>query len=285
MERQDGVLLEQLEDVGADGTGSFAIELLEVVSLPPDVDSLSYEILFESSARFQWTMRDFQIRDASLAASNYFVQLLTDAPVVAGIDCVRLSFLRQEEIGGRPGQYQVDVDPNTGFVLAWREFSNSGQMLADVAYESFEYGGDVSDMTLRGRQFAAAPLNVAMPLSGQIDFAPRFPDLLPGNMQVVSAEVQTVPDSLAAAVSPGASSYLPTGEWLLMVATDVVESLALAPSPELAAATAQQPRHPPMLAPRLSDARLRRPDRAMLEGPARANLDARREVVRLPPCV
>lgn len=232
-EVQSGVLLEQVEDVGADGAGAFSIELVETVSLPPDVDELSYPLLFESSARFQWTMRDFQVRDATLAAQNYLVQMLPETPLVAGIGCVRLSFLRGESIGDRPGHYRVDVDPNTGFVLAWSELDDGGAEIARVQYESFEYDGDVSDMILRGRSFEASPLTLTLPLQGQVDFTPRFPELLPGGMQVVSAEVQTVPASLAATVTPGESSYLPVGDWLRMIATDGVEAISFAHSTDV----------------------------------------------------
>ncbi|MEM8711041.1 MAG: hypothetical protein AAGG01_08820 [Planctomycetota bacterium] len=230
IERQGGLSLEQLEDVGADGQGRFSIELIDTISLPPDVDELSYPLLFESSARFQWTMRDFQVRDAAMAAQNYLVQTLPETPLVAGIGCVRLSVFRSESIGDRPGHYRVDVDPNTGFVLAWSELDDSGAELARVQYESFEYGGDLSDMILRGRSFEASPLTLTLPLHGQVDFTPRFPELLPGGMQVVSAEVQTVPASLADAVTPGESSYLPVGDWLRMIATDGIEAISFAHS-------------------------------------------------------
>jgi hypothetical protein len=224
-QRQGNGSLEQLEDVGADGTGQFSIELSDVVTYPPDVDSHAYDILFESSARFQWTMRDFQVRNAAQVAGNYLVTPQSVSPTVAGISCVRIGFLRNDSVGGRPGHYEADVDPSTGFVLAWREFDDVGTILAEVTYESFAYNGDVSDMTLRGRSFTVRPLSLALDLGPQVGFTTRLPDLLPGRMEFTVAEIQTVPGSMAAGLSPGSASFLPVGDWLRLVATDGLEAM------------------------------------------------------------
>lgn len=230
VDTQGGERLEQLEDVGADGSGLFAIELSQLVTVPIGMDSFSYEILFESSGRFLWTMRDFQVRNAAQAASNYAITLTPDTPVVAGIPCVRLSFLRNTDFGGRPGHYEADVDPATGFVLAWREFDRTGAVTTEVAYETFAYDGDVSDMTLRGRKFAASSLNLHAPLEAQAGFTTRLPDVLLGDMLYSTAEVQTVPASMVSSLAPGEESYLPVGRWLRLVASDGIEALVFAHS-------------------------------------------------------
>ncbi|QDV04933.1 hypothetical protein Poly30_04280 [Planctomycetes bacterium Poly30] len=238
-ETGSSVRMEQLEDVGADGTGQFSIELFDVLMAPTGVDTLAYEMLFESSTRFLWTMRDFRVRNAAQAASHYAITLLPESPTVAGIPCVRLSFVRNGQNGDRPGHYEADVDPNTGFVLAWQEFDDAGLPLTQIAYESFEYGGDVSNMILRGRSFSAESLNLFAPLDSQAGFEVHWPDVLVGDMQYAKAEVQRVPTSLVAGIPVGQTSYLPAGRWLRLVATDGIEALVFAHSEETTTTSAE----------------------------------------------
>ena len=220
----------QVEDVGADGTGRFAMELVDAPILPPHVDRMSYDIAFESSARFIWTLRDFRIRDVERATANYGIVVQPVTPMVAGIACTRISFRRHQPVGGRPGHYEVDVDETTGFALAWREFDEIGSVLAEVEYESFAYDGDLSDMQLRGRTFEARPLQLALGLTKQAMFPVYLPALTPPGMQFATAEVQTIPKSHLAGLSAGAESALPVGEWLRSIANDGIEPIVFAHS-------------------------------------------------------
>ena len=219
-------VLEQREDVGADGQGGFAIELVETLSMTPDFDQGAYEIFFESGSRFRWQVRDFRIQDLGLAALNYSMTETTSAPVVAGITCVTVELRRLNQGGMLPGIIDIDVDPSTGFVLACREMDEMGAVVFESIYESFAYGGDITDMTMRGRSFGSTQLDLTMPLDVQSGFATKFPDLLPPGFEVVTAEVMNVPAALAS----GGNSFLPTGDWLKLTATDGVEVIVFAHS-------------------------------------------------------
>ncbi len=85
-------VLETRQDVGADGTGKFAIELLETLSLPSDLDPLTFPIVFENSLRFQWQVRDFRLRGFDRAALSYSIRILPQTPIVATIRCARIEF-------------------------------------------------------------------------------------------------------------------------------------------------------------------------------------------------
>lgn len=214
-------VLETREDVGADGTGQFAIELRETISLTPDFESTSFPIVYENAARFRWRMRDFRVRNLSRVSQNYSIEVLLQTPTVAGISCARVEFFRNASVGGRPGHYQADIDPTTGFVLAWREFDASGQIITESTYESFEYGGDVSDLTLRGRSFGANALDLGQNLDQQAGIEVRYPDVMPDGFEVVSGEWMDVPSTIA--TSPNA--ILRPGRWIRFVATDGIETV------------------------------------------------------------
>ncbi len=217
----DNGVLETRQDVGADGTGDFAIELLEIISLPPDLNPLTFPIAFENTLRAQWQVGGFRLRDLDRAAQNYSIRILTQMSVVAGIPCVRVEFFRNAPLGRRPGHYEAEIDPLTGFVLAWREFDVTGQPIVESEYESFFPGGDVSDLTLRGRTFDAQPLDLAGNLSQQAGFDVHYPDVLPAGFEVISGEIMDVPPSFA----QGASVVIRPGKWVRFVATDGIESI------------------------------------------------------------
>ena len=105
----------------------FAIELLETISLLPDADPISFPLVHENAARFQWQMRDFRFWSLQQACANYSINLLPTSPTVAGIPCERVEFVRFAERRERPGHFEADIDPATGFVLAWREFDEFQQ--------------------------------------------------------------------------------------------------------------------------------------------------------------
>ncbi|MEM6569866.1 MAG: hypothetical protein AAF957_15760 [Planctomycetota bacterium] len=217
---EDGVL-ETRQDVGTDGTGQFAIELLETLSLTPNIDPVTFPVLFENSARFQWQVRDFRIRDLHRTAQSYSIHVLPASPTVAGIQCARVDFLRNTPIGGRPGHYEVDIDPQTGFVLAWREFDEIGQPIVESTYETFQYGGDTSDMILRDRLFPATDLDPAGNLGVQAGMNVLYPDVAPLGFEIVDVELMDVPNSI------GVSGHeiLEPGNWVRFLMTDGIETI------------------------------------------------------------
>ena len=221
--RTSGGPLKQIEEVGSDGNGHFGFELVELVNAPPSVVRDSYLIEAENAWRFALRVRDPRIVDADVVASNFLVSTVEANPTVAGIDCVRLRFLRHSTEGRRPGIYEADVDPDTGFALAWREFDASGQVLSSVVYLSFEYGGDLSGLTLQGRAFDATPVSVHQALQPQLTFSAHIPSVYPEGFQLVAAEIMSVPQGFVDSLPPGQASYLVPGDWLRLFATDGLE--------------------------------------------------------------
>ena len=218
---QGNGVLETRQDVGADGTGDFAIELLETLSLPSGVNPLSFPIAFENTLRAQWLVGGFRLRDLDRVAQNYSILILPQTPVVAGIPCVRVEFFRNAPLGRRPGHYEADIDPETGFVLAWREFDVTRQPIVESEYESFVYDGDVSDLNLRGRTFIAQPLDLGGNLPQQAGFDVHYPDIVPDGFEVISGEVMDVPTSFAQA----GSLVLKPGSWVRFLVTDGLETV------------------------------------------------------------
>lgn len=225
--------LEQLEEVGSDGAGHFAFEVVDLISAPASIDQPGYYIEAENAWRFAQLMRDPRVVNADALALNYTVTTLAATPTVADVPCISLSLQRNSALGDRPGHYEADVDPNTGFTLAWREFDANGQILNSMAYESFEYNGDLSGMTLKGRSFNAVPIALGQPVDSQINFQAHLPALLPEGFELIGAEVMTVPASLVPVIPSGEASYLIPGEWLRVIATDGLEVIVFTHSAEV----------------------------------------------------
>jgi len=217
-------VMEVLEDVGADGTGRFAIELLDAVSLLPDANPISFPLVHENAARFQWQMRDFRLWSLQQACANYSINLLPTSPIVAGINCERVEFIRFASSTGSPGHFEADIDPTTGFVLAWREFDGFQQPIVESVFETFAYGGDVSDLNLRERSFAAQTLDLNSALSAQVGAEVFVPDVFPSGYELVGGELLTIPNL----PSLSTSSILQPGSWVRLMASDGIQTLSFA---------------------------------------------------------
>lgn len=219
-------VMEVREDVGADGSGQFAIELLDAISLLPGADPVSFPLVHENAARFQWQMRDFRLWSLQKACSNYSINLLPTPPPVAGIPCERVEFIRFAGSDERPGHFEADIDPATGFVLAWREFDLSLQPIVESVFETFAYGGNVSNLNLRGRSFSAQTLDLNAGLSAQVGADVFVPDVYPPGYELVGGELLTIPNL----PSLGASSILQPGDWVRLMASDGIQTLSFAHS-------------------------------------------------------
>ena len=217
-------VMEVLEDVGADGTGRFAIELLDAVSLLPDADPISFPLVHENAARFQWQMRDFRLWSLQKACANYSINLLPTPPPVAGIPCERVEFVRFVGANGSPGHFEADIDPTTGFVLAWREFDEFQQPIVESVFETFVYGGDVSNLNLRERSFAAQTLDLNSALSAQVGAEVFVPDVFPTGYELIGGELLTIPNL----PSLSSSSILQSGSWVRLMASDGLQTLSFA---------------------------------------------------------
>ena len=139
-----GAPLEYREEVGADGEGFFSVDALELLSWHPNPDVFLNRL--DRRAGFHYRYRDFGIEDLLLFQSNYTVTYQGLAPNVAGQECVRLLVEKTTDPTG--SRYEVDVDVVSGLILRWRERDANDVLLAEVEFESFTRGADVSDMPL-----------------------------------------------------------------------------------------------------------------------------------------
>lgn len=218
--------IETIEDVGYDGNGHYAIELVDAVSLPVGINERNFDMTFARSVDARWKSRDFRMRSRVLAAQSYSIMATGELPVVAGISCVTIEFRRNVPVSDRPSHYKVDVDPSTGVVLGWREFDVFGQTLVRSEYETFSYGADLSNMKLGSGAFDAVGLDLrsTSSLDQQAGFTVRLPDVLP--IGYAWSEARKI--ELPADLTVDAESLLPGGEWIRLVATDGIETLSFA---------------------------------------------------------
>ena len=216
--------IETRQTVAADGLGGFTIELDEEIALPVSIDSFSFPTSFERSVGAQWHAREFRVRDLERLVSNYSVSVMDLGHVVAGIPCHRVEFQRFTPFVERPGLYQLDVDPTTGFVLAMAELDALRNVIQEFQYESFEYAADLNDVALRREAFASTRFDVYQPLGRQAGFTVLVPDLLPDGFALSRASSFEVPVEIA----PGESSFLVTGDWARLTADDGIEAIRFA---------------------------------------------------------
>ncbi len=231
---RDQNVMEVLEDVGANGSGAFAVELLDSVSLLPDTDPLSFPLVHENAARFHWQMRDFRVWSLQQACGSYSINVLSAPQPVAGIQCERVEFVRFVSLGERPGHFEADIDPTTGFVLAWREFDGSQQPIIESVFETFTYGGDTSDLNLRERSFPAQVLDLNSGLAAQVGAEVFVPDVFPPGYELYGGELLTIPSQ----PSLSNSSILQPGPWVRLIATDGLQTISFAHSAQQTIASA-----------------------------------------------
>lgn len=204
------------EDVGADGTGKFFLDPLEILSSPSDPFVL--ESILSLRQVYLYRYRDWRIADLGLFQSNFGVSVVGSAHV-AGIDCVRVMVSRV--LSAPPSHYFADIDPVTGMVLRWEERDDQDALLALVEFESFQYDADLSDMQLVDRVFQSTTTH---PIDGDLEsvfgFQPVIPTLTPAPGVVISPIVERFVD--------------PNGEvWAKVTMTDGLETamvLSCAPS-------------------------------------------------------
>jgi len=202
------VSYEYLEEVGADGTGKFAVAVLEVLAIPPTLEPALAPLLLGQRARFGYRVRDPHFTDLELLAQNWRVLVVARDVVVAGHPCWRVELERFAPLGLNDARYELDIEPRTGLVLAWRERDARGQLQAEVAYETLAFDADVQDMDLRDRDFAVSELDPLVDFTSQVGAEARLPSLAPPGFELARAELLR----------------LPTGEeWVKFVFTDGFE--------------------------------------------------------------
>ncbi len=189
--------VEYREDVGADGLGNFDVAPIEVLSSHPDPDTfLTIQTL---RATLAYRYRDFAITDWDLFQLRYGVTILDDTRSVAGIPTTQL---RIERLTDARCYYEVDFDTSTGLVLAYKEYDPGGQLMADVAYESFAYDADLSGLTLIPNLFTTTSHSMAADdLEAVFGFAPLVPTYVPpGYIMLDGVDEQNAPDGTRAKV-------------------------------------------------------------------------------------
>lgn len=206
--RRDGETFDYLEEVGADGTGRFAVEVPQTQALPPGLDPTLTTLLLEQRARFGYRVRDPHITDLAVFAANWRVTVRSRDTVVAGHPCWRLEVERVTPLAPVEARYELDVEPRTGLVLGWRELDTTGLVHAEVVYQTLTFGADVSAMDLRDRDVVAVDLDPLGDLAAQVGAAVHMPNLPPPGFVLEEVELLT----LSA-----------TEEWLKFVYTDGFE--------------------------------------------------------------
>jgi hypothetical protein len=131
---------------------------------------------------------------------------------VAGHACWRLEVRRATPMTERGVRYELDVEPETGLVVAWREFGGDGALHSDVGYVQLELDADLSgelgEMNLRARDLVATDLDPHADLTGQVGAEVGRPSLPPPGFHLEEVEH----------LSPMASE-----EWVKFVYTDGFE--------------------------------------------------------------
>ncbi|MEZ6020009.1 MAG: hypothetical protein R3F17_07880 [Planctomycetota bacterium] len=211
------------ESVAADGAGGFQLQPGEVLS--GAVNAHDFLTDQEQGKGFQYRYRGFQVQDAQLLQLNYTVSVLSNQGVAtAGIPCTQLHIQRKDAGAGVIDRlhYVVNVDPQTGVVLAWTQLDEAGNTVSMMEFANFTYGEPAVEMYQS--PMIEQPLNVGEDLKAQLGFDVLRPGMLPRGYRMVTA-AKVVTDETP---------------WVRMVFSDGVESLFLMHrEPELLAGVAQ----------------------------------------------
>ena len=172
------------ERVSSDGHGGFAIEALDVIE-PPLVGSERDVFLALQALRqgIHWRYRDFSIHDAGLFAQNYRLIDTGSLTTVAGVGgLLQLTVERQDLTGSI---HTLAVEPASGLVLAWRESTQEGELVCDVAYESIQWSFDVGSVPWHQSQNNESALPTTGSLETWVGFEDRAPRTLPAGYQLL----------------------------------------------------------------------------------------------------
>lgn len=177
--------LDYTEQVYSDGGGKYLIDSVTVIA-PAMTDEQRDVFVMMQRARdsFSYLHRDFRIRDLALFEQNYALTVLPRRTTVAGRTCVVMD-VRNQSAG--TNRYRIEVDPETGLVMRWRETATDGAIVATVEFQSFTLNPDLTHVSLHGTQFAVEPL-VPATIPAQMGFPVLLPRLLPHGYQLTRAE-------------------------------------------------------------------------------------------------
>ena len=201
------------EEALADAQGNFAVEPLEVLAPAAGlIDHDLFLLLMKAREGFVHRHRDFRIRDEDRFLANYETVEVDADTLVAGRPCVELE-VRRAGSAASGGWYRVQVDQDTGLVLAYAEYRADGSVLARVEYETFELDPDLTGFALSGTASAFVPIDLADVT--QHPFPLTLPVAVPAGFEL--AEVGSVD--------------LDTGPWVRFTYGDGVEQVFLLVGP------------------------------------------------------
>jgi hypothetical protein len=142
-------------------------------------DPQSYIQLQNACAGFVFEYRDFNIRSVPLLLLNYQLQADPVHVTVAGRDCLELRVLR---LVGEADTFVVDIDKQTGLVLASHHYGPNGTLLARVVFQTIEYDPDLSGVALSS-PVDHELLDLAHAPETKLGFVPFQPKQIPPGFQ------------------------------------------------------------------------------------------------------
>lgn len=190
--------VEYLEEVGADGKGGFSIQALSLET--PHSDENVFLSLLDLRQTLSYRFRDFSIKDWELFTQSYAVAILDEVRSVAGLPTVGFKVERMSDARSR---YEIDVEPDTGMVLAYTELdAATGQLMTEVAYESIDFQPDLTGMVMVEFMYPTKKVSLVKgTLSQKFDFEPLVPKYLPpGYRMLEEMHRQEAPDGVRAKV-------------------------------------------------------------------------------------
>jgi hypothetical protein len=163
------------EEILTDGRGHYAIEPLD----SGEFDAFEWEefALFQRAREgFVFRYRDVLVREERLFERNWRTTRLAEPEVVAGRTCERVRLERTV-----PSTYAIElaIDPETGLVLASREFDSGGTRVASMTYESLDLDPELDGVSWHEPANAEQALDPRQPLERVVDVPVLVPRLLP----------------------------------------------------------------------------------------------------------
>ncbi len=129
--------LQYRERIVTDGAGQFSLKPLG----PPLTPASSlWEVLQISAEGYFFRYRDFAIRDDALLKQNWRLQDLGQTAQVAGRECSRYLIERRD----LSRSFYVCIDVENELDLAYQEYDATGQLVAEMTYETFDEDPDLS---------------------------------------------------------------------------------------------------------------------------------------------
>jgi len=168
--------LDYRERVSADGSGKFAIELLDVLQPQMSIGEANvFQVLTDARAGFSYRYRDFMIHDLQGFLRNYTVADASTTTDFIGRPCYDLSVRRKKDA---QVVYHVLVDVATGLVLSCIEKTRDGTVLGTLDYETLDLAADLSAVawhqTISDEQtISTPPPGAIQPGPGESMAAPR----------------------------------------------------------------------------------------------------------------